>query len=144
MAPLRHPVNSLDQSKLSPFTELVILETIFKDAIALRQKSSHNGCSDFQHLREQHNLLIEMLTSRVNAIVQNYSKRLQHSDPILLFSAMLAQALILYLCNSLESLPHETDKYPNTVAKARQKSLQTTREISSLSKFVAQVGYIKV
>lgn len=146
MSCLPDAINSLDQSGLSPFTESIILATLFRQVIAHRQQSATNDIrsNNLQDFWNRHNQLVEMLKSRADALTHNYATSRQYSCPMLLFTSMLAQAIVIFLCNILESVHCETDESYNTVAAFRHRSLSAARGIFNLSRSIAPLSFLKV
>ncbi|MCJ1473383.1 hypothetical protein MMC13_002034 [Lambiella insularis] len=143
---LSDPTNSLEQSERSPFTESVILASMCKHLAVHRLRSATDRMQDNarQAFWDRHNWLNEMIKTRVGQLSINYPTSLQYSDPMLLFATMMAHAMVLCLCNIMESVHWETHDYQNAVATFRHRSLLAARNITSLSRSLAQWSYLKV
>lgn len=143
---LTSPTNSLDPSERSPFTESIILASICRNLAVHRQRSAAEGVQGYapQAFWDRHNWLDEMIKTRTGPLLLNYPPSLQHSDPMLLFTSMMAHAMILCLCNIMESVQCETPEYQDAVAAFRHRSLLAARKILTLSRSLAQLSYLKV
>ncbi len=144
---LSDPTNPLDQIKRSPFTESIIFASICRHLAVHRQQSTTDcvqGNAPPQAFWDRHNWLNEVVKMQENPLLLSYPTPLHHSDPILLFTSMIAHAIVLCLCNIMESVHCEAHDYQNAVAAFRPGSLLAARKILDLSRSLAQLSFLKV
>jgi hypothetical protein len=134
------------QGSLSPFTESIILATICGRALSHRQQTSvERSYSNVpQHFWGRHEWLDEMLRTRVKTLIQHDPTAVQHSDPLLLFTNMVAQANVLYLCKVMDSMSWESTEYWKASVDFKQRALLAAKEIVVLSRSLARLSYFKV
>lgn len=65
-------------------------------------------------------------------------------DPLLLFTYMMAQTTVLYLCKLVKSVTWETDKSNPIVQEYEQRSLAAAQEIVNLTHTLKQFNFLKV
>ena len=143
---LSEAITSIDQAGASPFTESIILATICGRALSHRQQSvvEHVYSNVPQHFWERHEWLYSMLKMRCDNLLLNYPSAMQHADCMLLFTNMMAQTTVLYLCKVIESMPWETDEYRSTIFEFKQNSLLAAQEIVNLTRSLPHLSYFKV
>ena len=143
---LSEAVTSIDQTVLSPFTESIILATICGRALSHKQQSAveqvYNNIAP--HFWDRHEWLDTILKTRAGILILNYPSSTQHSDCMLLFTNMVAQTTVLYLCKVMESMSWETDEYRSAIAEFKQRSLQAAQEIVNLTRSLSHLSYFKV
>ncbi|KAI9879284.1 MAG: hypothetical protein M1830_009014 [Pleopsidium flavum] len=133
-----------DHSLFSPLAECAILVTIYGRALSHNQVSTveqvyGNASLDFW-LR--HEWLDSMLTKRMESFSLNYPTVSIFADPMLLFTFMVVQTTIIYLCKIMEPLG-DTEQYKATVIEYQKRALWAAREIARLSKEHGHIGYFK-
>lgn len=91
---------------LCPFTESIILATICGRALAHRQQSAveHVYSHVPQYFWDRHEWLVNMLNTRTDILMCHYPSSGAHCDAMLLFTNMMAQTTMLYLCKIMESV----------------------------------------
>ena len=136
----------VDQSTCSPLTESIILATICGRAIAHRQQSAveHIYCNVPQHFWDRHEWLDTMLKTRADILLLNYPSMSTHADCLLLFTNMVAQTTVLYLCKIMESMTWQTEEYRIAMMEFKQRSLVAAQEIVNLTRSLAHLSYLKV
>jgi len=92
----------------------------------------------------RHEWLGELVRTRVDTLMLNYPLTTLHSDSLLLFATMLAQATILILCKVMESESWESTKYWNASVEFKQRALRAAKEIVILSRSLAHLSYFKI
>ena len=137
---------SMDQTTPSPFTESIILATICGRALSHRQQSAVEQVYTNvpQHFWDRHEWLDTILKTRAGILQTNYPSASQHSDCMLLFTNMVAQTTVLYLCKVMEAMSWDTDEYRSAIAEFRQRSLLAAQEIVNLTRSLAHLSYFKV
>ncbi len=143
---LSEAMTSVDPMGLSPFTESIFLATICGRALSHRQQSAveHVYSNVPQHFWDRHVWLDTILRTRADILLLNYPPSSQHADCMLLFTNMVAQTTVLYLCKVMESMSWETDEYRNTIQEFKQRSLLAAQEIVHLTRSLANLSYFKV
>lgn len=134
-----------DKTTRSPFTEMVILATICGRILAHRQQAVVENVYNSvpQDFRDRHSWLNKMLETRIDLLVMNYPSTFD-SDCLLLFTKMLAQATVLYLCKSMEMMKWDTEEGKATASTYKQRSLRAAQQIVSLSRSLAELSFLKV
>lgn len=143
---LSEAITSMDLAGVSPFTESIILATICGRTLSHRQQSvvEHVYNHVPQHFWERHEWLYAMLKTRCDNFVLQYPSAVQHTNCMLLFTNMMAQTTVLYLCRVLESITWVTDEYRSAIADFKQTSLLAAKEIVSLTRSLPHLSYFKV
>ena len=143
---LSEAITSDNTEQFSPLAECVILVTICGRALSHSQVSTieriyGNEPLDFW---QRHEWLDATLTKRTESLSLRYSAASGGGDPMLLFTLMVSQATVIYLCKILESLAWETDEYRDAVIKYQERAIWAGREIARLVRDYEGVGYFKV
>ena len=143
---LSEAMSSLNQVVPCPFTESIILATLFGRALAHKQQASVERvyCDISRLFWDRHEWLDTIWRTRANILAYNYPPSSERSDCMLLFTNMLAQTTLLFLCNVLESLSWDTEEYRTALAEYRQRSLQAARELVNLTRSMSHLSYFKV
>lgn len=143
---LSEVITSVDQTAFSPFTESIILATICGRALSHRQQSvvEHVYSNVPQHFWDRHEWLDTILKTRTKILRMNYPPPSQHADCMLLFTSMVAQMTVLYLCKVMVSMSWETDEYRSAIAEFKHRSLQAAQEIVNLTRSLSHLSYFKV
>lgn len=143
---LSEAITSVNQTVFSPFTESIILATICGRALSHRQQSAveHVYSNVPQHFWDRHEWLDTTLKTRVDILLMNYPSASQSADCMLLFTNMVAQTTVLYLCKVMESMSWETDEYRSAMAEFKQRSLVAAQEIVNLTRSLSHLSYFKV
>ena len=113
MRSLSEVVTLMDLTRASPFTESIILATICGRTLYHRQQSvvEHVYSHVPQQVWERHEWLYTILKTRHHNLLLQYPLEMQHTNCMLLFTNMMAQSTILYLCRVIESIPSDMDEY---------------------------------
>ncbi len=85
-----------------------------------------------------------MLKTRADILILNYPSASKHADCMLLFTNMVAQTTVLYLCEIMESMTWQTDEHRNATMEFKRRSLVAAQEIVSLTRSLAHLSYFKV
>ncbi|OTA99701.1 hypothetical protein M426DRAFT_268911 [Hypoxylon sp. CI-4A] len=128
----------------SPLTECVILVTICSRAVSHKQIYSietlySNIPLDFS---SRHDWLDSMLTRRLNNLQINYPTLTVAEDPMIIFSYMIAHAVVIYLCRIVEALSR-SDQNHSLVWEFQERGLWAAQEIARLAKEHEHLGYFK-
>ena len=136
----------MDVSRASPFTESIISATICGRTLSHRQQSvvEHVYSHVPQLFWERHEWLYSMLRTRHDRFLQQYPTAMQHTNCMLLFTNMMTQTTVLYLCKIIESIPWQTNEYRGTISDFNQRSLLAAKEIISLTRSLSHLSYFKV
>ena len=136
----------VDQSTCSPFAESIILATICGRALSHRQQSAveHVDCNVPQQFWDRHEWLDTMLKTRADILTLNNPSTAKHADCMLLFTNMMAQTTVLYLCKIMESMTWQTDEHRIAMMELEQRSLVAAQEIVTLTRSLAHLSYFKV
>ena len=136
----------MDLTQASPFTESIILATICGRTLSHRQQSvvEHVYSHAPQQVWERHEWLYTILKTRHDNFLLQYPLETQHTNCMLLFTNMMAQSTILYLCRVIESIPSDTDEYRRALFDFKQKALAAARAIVNLTKSLSHLSYFKV
>ncbi|KAK1765988.1 pyrimidine pathway regulatory protein 1 [Phialemonium atrogriseum] len=142
---LSEAITSDNTEQFSPLAECVILVTICGRALSHSQVSTieriyGNEPLDFW---QRHEWLDATLTKRTESLSLRYSAASGGGDPMLLFTLMVSQATVIYLCKILESLAWETDEYRDAVINYQERAIWAGREIARLVRDYEGVGYFK-
>ena len=97
-----------------------------------------------QALWDRHSRLDEMVKAYGGLLLLNYPTSLQHSDPLLLFTSMMAHAVVLCLYSIVELVGYDSHDRQNAVAAFRQRAPGLARSILDLSRSLGQLSYLKV
>jgi len=143
---LSEAITSTYPRNLTPFTECIVLATIFGRSLSNRQFSSvENLYGDtLQSFVERHQCLDSILEQRLEYISANYPSGSDPSDPMALFINMVARTAILYQAKVMRlALSHKSEYIP-FIREFNDRSLEATREVVDLSKTLAQMSCFKV
>ncbi|KAK0715944.1 fungal-specific transcription factor domain-containing protein [Lasiosphaeris hirsuta] len=141
---LSEAIASNGHNLLSPLAECAILATICGRAMSHCQVSNveraYGGPSLDFWLR--HEWLDGMITKRLEALSANYPIISAVADSMLLFTFMMAQTTIIYLCHIIEGLGAEHQCQPSAT-EYHKRAVQAAHEIARLSKAHEHIGYFK-
>jgi hypothetical protein len=137
---------AIDQKGFSLFAESIMLATICGRALSHRQQSAveHVYSNVAQHFWDRHDWLDKMLKTRADILLMNYPSAAQNPDCMLIFTNMVAQTTVLYLCKVMESMSFKDEVYRNAIVEFKQRSLLAAQEIVNLSRSLARLSYFKV
>ena len=146
MGSLSEVVTLVDLTRASPFPESIILATIFGRTLYHRQQSvvEHVYSHVPQQVWERHEWLYTILKTRHDNLLLQYPLEMQHTNCMLLFTNMMAQSTILYLCRVIESIPSGMDEYRGAIFDFKQKALAAAKEIVHLTRSLSHLSYFKV
>ena len=102
----------MNLDRASPFTESIILATICGRTLSHRQQSvvGHLYSHVPQQFWERHEWLYTTLKARHDNLLLQYPLAMQHTNCMLLFTNMMAQTTVLYLCRVIESISWEMNE----------------------------------
>ena len=143
---LSEAVTLMDLDRASPFLESIILATICGRTLCHRQQSVVERVYSHvpQQFWERHQWLYSMLKTRHNHFLRQYPPTMQHTNCMLLFTNMMAQTTVLYLCKTIESMTWESDEYCNAIFDFKQRSLLAAKAIVTLTRSLSHLSYFKV
>ena len=147
MAPfLSDLMEATNDDPMSPFAECIVFAAIWGRVLCHQQlyvaeQASGKSATEFW---SRHFWLDNLLTKRIQLHQQSYPAPSIWVEPMLLFTSMTAQAVILSLCKVVESATCKTRPYRDIVAQYRQKSSAAAQEIAMLSKNLSQLNCFKV
>lgn len=103
---LSEAIASSNHSLLSPLTECIILVTICGRGLSHSQLSMVERVygNAFLGFWLRHEWLDSILTKRIESLSPNYPTVSVVADPMLLFTIIVAQTTVIYLCKIMESL----------------------------------------
>lgn len=138
-----------DTTSMPPFTECIVFAAIWGRVLCHQQmyvaeQASGKSISEFWN---RHFWLDSLLTQRIQLHQQTYpAPCTTWIEPMLLFTSMIAQAIVLSLCKVVESVPvsWQARMYRDIAAQYRQKSSAAAREMAALSKNLSQLSCFKV
>ncbi|KAL2813943.1 fungal-specific transcription factor domain-containing protein [Aspergillus cavernicola] len=133
-------------SQVSPFTECVLLATIWGRCLSHKQLSSVESIygDTSQDIWVRHQWLHSTLMRRIRALSSNYPAASQQIDPMLIFTIMVAQTALIYLNKVIESKPCETTDRHTTVTSCKAQALVAGQQVIDLTKALAQLSQAKV
>lgn len=136
MSFLSEAIGATDQSILSPFTECIIFATIYGRSLYHGQQSTvervyRNVSDDFW---DRHRWLDSILTKRMQILSLNYPCATANTDPMLLFTNMMAQTAVLQLNMVIQSTFWEKDEHRDIMLQYGKRSMSAAQEIVSLAK----------
>jgi hypothetical protein len=144
---LSEAITSLDPKHLSSFAECIILATIYGRAIGHRHQSAVEhvySIDSTQDFWSRHQWLDTILTTRIQVLSMNHRSTAQHVDSMLLFINMVAQAILLYLCEIIENVSDKMNEFQNLIIEFKQRSLAAAGELVNLTKVLSHLSCFKV
>ena len=143
---LSEAITSMDRTEVSPFTESIILATIIGRTLSHRQQSMIEPAYSPMPRRfwDRHEWLYGMVKTLSDGSLQRYPLAVQHTDCMLLFTKMMTQTTVLYLCRVMESMSLETEEYRNAIFDFKQKSLLAAKEVVDLTRSLPHLSSFKV
>ncbi|KAF9895179.1 hypothetical protein FE257_000081 [Aspergillus nanangensis] len=133
--------DSHESAAVSPFCECIILATICGRGLAHRQKlavEQINGAV-YEGFWNRHQWLHEMVSHRIRLLSAP-----AHVDPMLVFARIIAQTMVLFLHNVLESITWKTGDHLLGIIDYERLCVLAAHEVLKLVKLQAQLGYFKV
>ena len=143
---LSEAITADDQCTMSsPFAECIIFATIIGRALCHRHQSLVENiyasvCQDFW---QRHQWISTTLLQRMQNLSNNYAPASQQTDPMLLFTNMVAQTTVLYLYNTMRSVTPGTTDNRTVLAEYQRCSLAAAHEMVTLTKTLARLGCFK-
>ena len=139
-------MTSTNMNGASPFTESIILATICSRTLAHKQQSTAERVYNHmpQLFWDRHEWLYSMLKTRYDYLTLQYPSAMQHTDCLLLFTKMMVQSNVLYLCRVIESIPWETNDYRSAIVDFKQKALLAAKETVNLTRSLPHISFFKV
>ncbi|KAE8356274.1 fungal-specific transcription factor domain-containing protein [Aspergillus coremiiformis] len=127
-------------SGLSSFSECIILATICGRALSHRQKAAVEQINGdvVDEFWTRHQWLHEMITFRIQVLSAS-----AQVDPMLIFARIVAQTLVLFLHNVLESITWRTGEHVLGMLEYERLCVMAAHEIVNLVKLQGQLGYFK-
>lgn len=146
MSSLAEAMASTDMTGKSPFTESIIIATIYGRALSHRHQSIVEPVYSLipEVFWDHHDLLYTTLKTHYNSLVKQYSTAMQQTDCMLLFTNMMVQTTVLYLGKVMESMTWETANYRAQMLDFKQKTLVAAKEMVNLTKWLPHISYFKV
>ncbi|KAH8799831.1 fungal-specific transcription factor domain-containing protein [Xylogone sp. PMI_703] len=135
-----------DPNPRSSFTEYVVIATLWSRCLRHRQQSTLE-CADknsAQQFWERHQWIEGILSKRLQILSHDYAPLMYQIDPLLLFTHMIAQTIILHISKTMTSMPLKTDKDNILRAGFQKWSYTAIDELVSLTKVQKELGYTKV
>ncbi|GES65263.1 C6 transcription factor [Aspergillus terreus] len=128
-------------SVTSSFSECIILATICGRALSHRQKVAVEQINGdiFDGFWNRHRWLHDMLNHRIQVLSSS-----AQVDPMLIFARIVAQTLVLFLHNVLESITWKTGDHLLGIIEYERLCILAAHEVLNLLKLQAQLGYFKV
>ncbi|KAK1144931.1 hypothetical protein N8T08_004646 [Aspergillus melleus] len=126
---------------VSPFGESVVLATICGRALSHRQKLAVEQINGdvFDGLWTRHQWLHELLSHRIQVLSTS-----TQVDSMLIFARIVAQTMVLYLHNVLESIVWKTGDHLLGIIEYERLCVLAAHEVVNLVKLQGQLGYFKV
>ena len=147
---LSEAITADDQCAMSPFAELIICATISGRALSHRHQSSveniyvENVCTNaYQDFWNRHQWISTTLMQRIHILSNNYVPASQQTDPMLLFTNMLAQTTVLYLYNMMRFVTPGAIENRAVCMDYQRCSLAAVEEMVTLTKTLARLGCFK-
>lgn len=96
-----------------------------------------------QDFWDRHHWLDTISTQRMQVLLLHYPSASKHVDPMLLFTNMVAQSIVLHLYKTIEFMAWEIDKYQFLITEYGERSTSAAREIVALANALSPHGYFK-
>nr|AGN71605.1 putative citrinin biosynthesis transcriptional activator CtnR [Monascus pilosus] len=143
---LSETITQEDTGALFSFTECIIIATVCGRSLSHGQKLEvervyGDVSPDFW---QRHQWLDAIVKKRIEILSLRCASAAEVVDPLLLFTYMMAQTTVLYLCKLVKSVTWETDKLNPIVQECEQRSLAAAQEIVSLTHTLKQFNFLKV
>ncbi|KAL4892833.1 fungal-specific transcription factor domain-containing protein [Aspergillus ambiguus] len=125
----------------SSFGECIIVATICGRALSHRQKVAIEQANGdiFDGFWSRHQWLHDVLSHRIQVLSSSL-----YADPMLIFARIVAQTMVLFLHNILESIIWKTGDHLLKLIECERLSVLAVHEVLGLLKLQAQLGYFKV
>ncbi|PWY77013.1 C6 transcription factor [Aspergillus heteromorphus CBS 117.55] len=138
------PPSSTLSDPLSSFTELILLATIVGRALTHPTATPHahpaaTPNTDTDTFWTRHTYLHSLLTTRIH-ILATYPQ----VDPMLMFARIVAQSMVLFLHNVLESITWKTGDHLLGIIEFERLCVLAAHEVVALVKMQGSLGYFKV
>lgn len=143
---LSEAITEARPSVLSPFNECVILATICGRSLLQRQQHSIKQVyGDSVGSPEQEAWLEAVLENRLRILDECYAPPTDGCDPTLLFANIMAQATVVYLCQSMPGAGLSRTGTTGTVNQAvLQRTLQAVEKATGLAETLSKFYVFKV
>jgi hypothetical protein len=133
----------------SSFNECLILATICgRNLLQIQQYQISKAYGDtVLDSTEQRRWLDNLLTTRLQALSQNYPSPIKAYDPLLLFANILGQVTIIYFCKGMtESMPATTSPLQGDTefSNYQNRALEASTTIIHLAKTLCELPVAKV
>lgn len=130
----------------SSFSECIILATICGRSLSHQHLSMVDGMygTNPQEFWSRHEWIDATLSTRISILSLTYPFQLEHMDPMLLFTKMIAQATILCMQKIIESTVWDSEEYAGLVLEYEQRARMAAKEIVELAKALTHLSYFKV
>jgi len=143
---LSETVGSPGSAIHDPFTECIVLATISGRALSHRHQSLverlyMTNPHDFWY---RHNWIHDTLTQYLGTLAFNHPSPSTSTDPMLLFTCMMAQTTVLYLYKLMECVKPESGQDDAVVAKYMQASSAAAQEVVNLTDTLSRISMLKV
>ncbi|CRG91749.1 putative transcriptional regulatory protein C777,02 [Talaromyces islandicus] len=130
----------------SSFSECIILATLCGRSLSHQHLSMVDGIygTNPQEFWGRHEWIDAALSTRISILSLTYPFQLEHMDPMLLFTKMIAQATILCMQKIIESIAWDSDDYAGLILEYEQRARLAAKEIVELAKALTHLSYFKV
>ncbi|QKX55293.1 uncharacterized protein TRUGW13939_02385 [Talaromyces rugulosus] len=130
----------------SSFSECIILATICGRSLSHQHLSMVDGMygTNPQEFWSRHEWIDTALSTRISILSLTYPFQLEHMDPMLLFTKMIAQATILCMQKIIESIAWDREEYAGLLLEYEQRARLAAKEIVELAKALTHLSYFKV
>lgn len=128
----------------SPFIELIILATICGRVVSHRQSSSvERVYGDGSHgFWKRHDWLDSLLSARMQVLARDYPSPLDSVDPILLFTEMIAQTMVIFLRDVIQGSPSESNEHVTRSEIYERRAFAAAQEIAVLVKVCSKACHL--
>lgn len=134
------------QRTLSPFSECIVLATVWGRCASHRRRSLTEAAygNDSREFWARHEWLDNILEKRTRCLEQSSPAGSALVDPMLVFARMLAHSAVISLMDTMQAKPWPAGDHQLLLVTYKQRAVQVAREIVSLSKTVVQLSCFKV
>ncbi|KAK3991081.1 pyrimidine pathway regulatory protein 1 [Cladorrhinum sp. PSN332] len=141
---LSEAIASADHTVLPPLAESAILANVCGRALSHARSSRVDRAYSAASVEfwARHNWVESMLTRIVDGLNTNSPVTAVLTDPMILFTLMMAHSTTIYMCQVVESLGMES-QYQLTVMEYQARSMNAAREIARHTKAHEHMGYFK-
>ncbi|KAE8148526.1 fungal-specific transcription factor domain-containing protein [Aspergillus avenaceus] len=131
----------------SPFTESVMVATVCGRALIHHYQAmvESNYNTAIRNFHDRHEWIHSTLKHRLDILAGHTPTIAENSDPLLLFTCMLAQTTVLYLYHTIELSAYEmSDMGLAAVAEYEEVALLAAQEMVQLTRTLSQTNSFKI